>query len=185
MKEYPDYKYKPRRKTKPVLKKDNMPTNYMSQNLLTNATAQGPGGNPRMESYGWGHAGGYSGMQSEALSYSQQLHRYDLSALQYPSSMATAQAYMNGANTYSPMSYSPNPQQPSPVMSVVKPESMSHSPPGAHAHPHPHQRALQGDLRDMISMYMPAGDSADSNAQRGYSNIQQHYLGGSVPLTHI
>lgn len=102
MKEYPDYKYKPRRKTKPVLKKDNPAAKYplSAGNLLAAAAAQGSGGSPRMDSYGWGHTGGYAGMQSDALSYSQQLHRYDLSALQYPSAMATAQTYMNGANSY-------------------------------------------------------------------------------------
>ncbi|XP_046876614.1 transcription factor Sox-19a-like [Hypomesus transpacificus] len=180
MKEYPDYKYKPRRKTKPMLKKDNLVNNYMSPGMLSSPTAQGAGANQRMDSYGWGPAGGYTGMQNEALSYTQQLHRYDLSALPYPSGMASAQAYMNGANSYSPMSYSSSPQQHSPVM---KPDSMAHSPTGGH--PHAHQRGLQGDLRDMISMYMPPGESTDPNGQRGYSNIPQHYLGGSVPLTHI
>ncbi|KAJ8338230.1 hypothetical protein SKAU_G00371960 [Synaphobranchus kaupii] len=140
MKEYPDYKYKPRRKR------------------------------------------GYAGMQSEALGYPQQLHRYDLSALQYPPAMATAQTYMNGANSYSPMSYSSSPQQPSPVMSMVKPEPVSHSPTGA---PNHHRGALQGDLRDMISMYIPGGDTTDPTVQRGYSSVQQHYLSGTVPLTHI
>lgn len=80
------------------------------------------------------------------------------------------------------MSYSSTPQQPSPVMSMVKPDQVSHSPTGAHSH----QRGpLQGDLRDMISMYIPGGDTTDSGAQRGYSNIQQHYLTGTAPLTHI
>ena len=100
MKEYPDYKYKPRRKTKPMLKKDNLVNNYMSPGMLSSPTAQGAGANQRMDSYGWGPAGGYTGMQNEALSYTQQLHRYDLSALPYPSGMASAQAYMNGANSY-------------------------------------------------------------------------------------
>lgn len=82
----------------------------------------------------------------------------------------------------SPMSYSSTPQQPSPVMSMVKPDQVSHSPTGTHSH----QRGpLQGDLRDMISMYIPGGDTTDSGAQRGYSNIQQHYLTGTAPLTHI
>ncbi|XP_051960416.1 transcription factor Sox-19a-like [Xyrauchen texanus] len=184
MKEYPDYKYKPRRKTKPMLKKDNPAAKYplSAGNLLAAAAAQGSGGSPRMDSYGWGHTGGYASMQSDALGYSQQLHRYDLSALQYPSAMATAQSYMNGANSYNPMSYSSTPQQPSPVMSMVKQDQVSHSPTGTHSH----QRGpLQGDLRDMISMYIPGGDTTDSGAQRGYSNIQQHYLTGTAPLTHI
>ena len=91
------------------------------------------------------------------------------------------------------MSYSSSPQQVSPVMSMVKQQSdghsMSPSPTGTHNH-HQVQRGpqVQGDhLRDMISMYMPGGDASD--AQRGYSasaaNIQQHYLGGSAPLTHL
>ncbi|KAK6321896.1 hypothetical protein J4Q44_G00066880 [Coregonus suidteri] len=197
MKDYPDYKYKPRRKTKLMPKNNTLAAQYQmsaGNHLLSASAAQGQGGNPRIDSYGWGHTGGYTAtMQSEALGYSQQLHRYDLSALQYQSSVAQAQAYMNGANAYSPMSYSSSPQQVSPVMSMVKQQSdghsMSPSPTGTHNH-HQAQRGIQvqGDhLRDMISMYMPGGDASD--AQRGYSvsaaNIQQHYLGGSAPLTHL
>ncbi|XP_071025710.1 transcription factor Sox-19a-like isoform X1 [Oncorhynchus clarkii lewisi] len=207
MKDYPDYKYKPRRKTKPMPKNNTLAAQYQMSagNLLSASAAQGQVGNPRMDAYGWGHTGGYTAaMQSEALGYSQQLHRYDLSALQYQSSMAQAQAYMNGANAYSPMSYNSSPQQVSPVMSMVKQQSdghsMSPSPTGPHSplqqhHHQAHQQhqtqrgiQVQGDhLRDMISMYMPGGDA--SEAQRGYSvsaaNIQQHYLGGSAPLTHL
>ncbi|XP_041948206.1 transcription factor Sox-19a-like [Alosa pseudoharengus] len=184
MKEYPDYKYKPRRKTKAVLKKDNPAAKYplSAGNLLAAAAVQGPGGSPRMDSYGWGHTGGYAGMQSDALGYGQQPYRYDLSALQYPSAMTTAQTYMNGANSYSSMSYGSSPQQPSPVMSMVKPEPMSHSPTGA---PNHQRGPLQGDLRDMISMYIPNGDTSDTAVQRGYPNLQQHYVGGTPPLTHI
>ncbi|XP_037118293.1 transcription factor Sox-19a-like [Syngnathus acus] len=187
MKEYPDYKYKPRRKSKPALKKDavQVPKYPLAAgNLLV--TAQGQGASPRMESYGWGPAGGYAGMQGEALGYTQQLHRYDLSALQYPPAMTAAQTYMNGNNSYSPMSYSSSPQQPSPVpMSMVKAEAVSHSPPT----PTHHRGPLQGDLRDMISMYIPGGgdggDPAGGAAPRGYGGVQQHYLTGTVPLTHI
>ncbi|KAL2095248.1 hypothetical protein ACEWY4_009967 [Coilia grayii] len=184
MKEYPDYKYKPRRKTKPVLKKDNPAAKYplSAGNLLAAAAVQGPGGSPRMDSYGWGHTGGYAGMQSDALGYGQQPYRYDLSALQYPSAMTTAQTYMNSANSYSPMSYGSSPQQPSPVMPMVKADPVSLSPTGA---PNHQRGPLQGDLRDMISMYIPNGDTSDTGVQRGYPNIQQHYVGGTAPLTHI
>ncbi|XP_023821810.1 transcription factor Sox-19a [Oryzias latipes] len=187
MKEYPDYKYKPRRKTKPLLKKDAPGAKYpLSAGNLLAAAAQGQGASPRMESYGWGPAGGYSGMQGDALGYSQPLHRYELSALQYPPAMTAAQTYMGGANSYSPMTYS-SPQQPSPVtMSMMKAEQVSHSP--SAGTPTHHRGALQGDLRDMISMYIPAtgGDASDAAAQqRGYAGVQQHYLSGTVPLTHI
>lgn len=80
------------------------------------------------------------------------------------------------------MSYSGSPQQPSPVMSMVKPEPLTHSPTGV---PNHHRGAFQGDLRDMISMYIPGGDPSDSSNQRAYPGVQQHYLGGTVPLTHI
>ncbi|XP_034020660.1 transcription factor Sox-19b [Thalassophryne amazonica] len=182
MKEYPDYKYKPRRKTKPLLKKDSHVGKYplSAGNLL--AAAQGQV-SPRVEPYGWGPAGGYAGMQSDALGYTQQVHRYELTALQYPS----GQNYMNGANSYSSMSYSSSPQQPSPVtMSMVKTEPVTH--PTSAGTPSHHRGPLQGDLRDMISMYIPGtgGDAGElAAAQRGYSTVQQHYLPGTVPLTHI
>ncbi|KAM4565324.1 transcription factor Sox-19b [Fundulus diaphanus] len=188
MKEYPDYKYKPRRKNKPLLKKDAQVGKYplSAGNLLT-AAVQNQGGSPRMDGYGWAPTGGYTGMQSEALSYTQQLHRYDLSALQYPPAMTAAQTYMSGANSYSPMSYSNSPQQLSPVnMPMVKAEPVSHSP--STGTPNHHRGPLQSDLRDMISMYIPGpgGDSSDpASAQRSYTSVQQHYLGGTVPLTHI
>ncbi|MCI4377459.1 hypothetical protein PGIGA_G00203710 [Pangasianodon gigas] len=180
MKEYPDYKYKPRRKSKPPVKKDNSAAKYPplpGGSLLAAAHAQS--GSPRVDSYGWAPAGSYAAVQGDALAYQQQLHRYEL-PLQYAAPMS--QTYMNGANSYSPMSYSSSPQQPSPVMSMVKPEAFTHSPTGATNH---HRGAVQGDLRDMISMYIPGGDVGDPTAQRGYPSVQQHYLGSTVPLTHI
>lgn len=183
MKEYPDYKYKPRRKSKPLLKKDTPMGKFplTTGNLLA---PQGQSGSPRMDSYGWGPTGGYGGMQGDSVGYTQQLHRYDLSALQYPS--MSPQTYMNGANSYSPLSYT-SPQQ-TMSMSMVKAEPVSsHSPPTATPALH-HRGPLQGDLRDMISMYIPGptGDSSDpSAAHRAYGGVQQHYLGGTVPLTHI
>ncbi|XP_077598107.1 transcription factor Sox-19a-like [Stigmatopora nigra] len=224
MKEYPDYKYKPRRKSKPLLKKDAVQAGAVAMgakyplgstaaaagNLLqvaAAAAAQASNAGPRMEGYGWGPAAAAAaaaayaaGMQGDAhaLGYTQQLHRYDLSAaLQYPPAMA--QTYMNGNNSYSPVTYGGGgggggPQQP---MSVVKAESVSHSPPT----PVHHRGPLQGDLRDMISMYIPGGGDAGGSAgggggggggggdptavARGYGGVQQHYLAGTVPLTHI
>uniref|UniRef100_A0A8C6UKQ1 SRY-box transcription factor 19b n=1 Tax=Neogobius melanostomus TaxID=47308 RepID=A0A8C6UKQ1_9GOBI len=178
MKEYPDYKYKPRRKSKPLLKKDSP----VGSSLWPLGLRLGPRRRVR-------------GMQGDSMGYTQQLHRYDLSALQYPMSpaMTPAQSYMNGANSYSPLSYSPQPPPPpAPMsMSMVKPEPTS--PPPSH-----HRGPLQGDLRDMISMYMPGGpgggDGPDTattappgvHHRGGYSAVQQHYLAtGSMPLTHI
>lgn len=80
------------------------------------------------------------------------------------------------------MSYGSSPQQHSPVMPMVKADPVSHSPTGA---PNHQRGPLQGDLRDMISMYIPNGDTSDTAVQRGYANMQQHYVGGTAPLTHI
>ncbi|XP_066515312.1 transcription factor Sox-19a [Hoplias malabaricus] len=180
MKEHPDYKYKPRRKTKPVPKKEAPGPRYPLGGAL--GPGQGSGVSTNMETYSWGHVGGYAPLQTDTLGYGQQLHRYDLQTLQYPSTMATAQGYINGANSYSSMSYSSAPQQP--VMSMVKQDAVS-PPPSAGSTPQ--RGTIHTDLRDMISMYMP-GDthSSDTHSQRGYSpNIQQHYLSGTTPLTHI
>lgn len=80
------------------------------------------------------------------------------------------------------MSYASSPQQPPPgSMSMVKVDAVSPSPPAAPLGP---RGPLQGDLRDMISMYMPGGGGEADPAQRGYAGVQQHYL-GTVPLTHM
>lgn len=98
MKEYPDYKYKPRRKSKPPVKKDNSAGKYPplpGGSLLAAAHAQS--GSPRVDSYGWAPAGSYAAVQGDALAYQQQLHRYEL-PLQYAAPMS--QTYMNSANSY-------------------------------------------------------------------------------------
>ncbi|XP_048398689.1 transcription factor Sox-2 isoform X1 [Stegostoma tigrinum] len=121
MKEHPDYKYRPRRKTKTLMKKDKytLPGGLLAPgaNAMNAGVGVGVGAgvNQRMDGYahmnGWTN-GGYSMMQ-EQLGYSQhqglnahnvaqmqQMHRYDMSALQY-NSMTSAQTYMNGSPTYS------------------------------------------------------------------------------------
>lgn len=210
MKEYPDYKYRPRRKNKSVLKKDLQQQNAgkyalapgSAALLAAAAAAQGPGGgSPRLEAYGWGPApGGYAVQQSEAaaaaaLGYQQAaLHRYDLSALQYPPGLGpaapSAQPYLNGGHNTSAysMSYSGAPQQGGTVMSMVKAEPVSPNPQCGPTH---HRTGLQGDLRDMIGMYsLPGTDSSDAPGPRSYhAAAQQHYqnltLNGTMPLTHI
>ncbi|OCT55374.1 hypothetical protein XELAEV_18002672mg, partial [Xenopus laevis] len=134
MKEHPDYKYRPRRKTKTLMKKDKytLPGGLLAPgaNAMTSGVggSLGAGVNQRMDTYahmnGWTN-GGY-GMMQEQLGYPQHpglnahnapqmqpMHRYDVSALQY-NSMSSSQTYMNGSPTYS-MSYS---QQGAPGMSL-------------------------------------------------------------------
>ncbi|XP_062997773.1 transcription factor SOX-3 isoform X2 [Elgaria multicarinata webbii] len=235
MKEYPDYKYRPRRKTKTLLKKDKY---ALPGSLLSPGGAGGPGGGgggpggtggggvgspvgvgQRLDSYahmnGWPN-GAYASLMPEQLGYGQHpamgnaqlqpLNRYDVSGLQYSPIMTSAQPYMSAAaSTYSMAAAAAAAaygQQPSgahamslgTMGSVVKSEPSS-PPPAIASHS---QRACLGDLRDMISMYLPpGGDAADpagaAAALQGtrLHGVHQHYpsagsaVNGTVPLTHI
>ncbi|XP_067850733.1 transcription factor Sox-2 [Heterodontus francisci] len=212
MKEHPDYKYRPRRKTKTLMKKDKytLPGGLLAPgaNAMNAGVGVGVGAgvNQRMDGYahmnGWTN-GGYSMMQ-EQLGYSQhqglnahnvaqmqQMHRYDMSALQY-NSMTSAQTYMNGSPTYS---MSPAYTQQSTGMalgsmgSVVKSESSTSPPVTTHSRGPP----CQGDLRDMISMYLPGAEVPEPTAQSRL-HMPQHYqsapvpgtgINGTLPLTHM
>ncbi|KAK9401342.1 transcription factor SOX-2 [Crotalus adamanteus] len=226
MKEHPDYKYRPRRKTKTLMKKDKytLPggllapgSNAMGAGVGVGAPLGAAGVNQRMDSYahmnGWTN-GGY-GMMQEQLGYPQHpglnahnaaaaaaaaaaqmqpMHRYDVSALQY-NSMAGSQSYMNGSPTYSGMSYS---QQATPGMGLssmgsgVKTESSS-SPPVVTSSSHSRAPCQGGDLRDMISMYLPGADVAEPAAPSRL-HMSQHYqnapvpgaaINGTLPLSHM
>ncbi|XP_054648761.1 transcription factor Sox-3 [Dunckerocampus dactyliophorus] len=213
MKEHPDYKYRPRRKTKTLLKKDkySLPGGLLAPggNAVSNPVQVGQ----RMDGYahmnGWTN---YSLMQDQ-LAYPQhhgmsgpqiqQMHRYEMAGLQYPM-MSTAQTYMNAASTYS-MSPAAYTQQaavgagtggggggagPMGLGSMCKSEPSS-PPPAITSHS---QRACLGDLRDMISMYLPpGGDSAEHSSLQGsrLHSVHPHYqsagtgVNGTLPLTHI
>ena len=146
-----------------------------------------------------------------------QMHRYDMAGLQYSPMMPPgAQSYMNAAaaaaaaSGYGSMAPSAAAaaaaaygQQPAaaaaaaaamslgPMGTVVKTEPSS-PPPAIASHS---QRACLGDLRDMISMYLPpGGDAADAASPLPggrLHSVHQHYQGagtavnGTVPLTHI
>ncbi|KAL4656539.1 transcription factor SOX-1 [Arapaima gigas] len=249
MKEHPDYKYRPRRKTKTLLKKDKY---SLAGGLLAGPGGGGvgmgvgmspggvgqrlesPGGHGGAPGTGYAHMNGwangaYSGqvaaaaaaaamMQEAQLAYSQHpgggahhhhhghhhphhhhphnpqaVHRYDMSALQY-SPMSNSQSYMSASPSgYGGLSYSQH--QNSSVASsgtigtlgsLVKSEP-SVSPPVT-----THSRApCPGDLREMISMYLPTGDAGDPSVQSRLHTLPQHYqspttgLNGTIPLTHI
>ncbi|XP_001520781.2 transcription factor SOX-3 [Ornithorhynchus anatinus] len=233
MKEYPDYKYRPRRKTKTLLKKDKY---SLPANLL--APGAGAVGSPvavgqRLDGYahvnGWTN-GAYS-LMPDQLGYPQhpamggpqlpQMHRYDMAGLQYGPVMPAAQSYMAAAaaaaayGAVSPAAYGQQPPASSSAAaaaaaaaamslgpgpaggSVVKSEPSS-PPPALPSHPSSHsshsQRACLGDLRDMISMYLPpGGDATDPSSLQGgrLHGVHQHYqtagtgVNGTVPLTHI
>ncbi|XP_066105598.1 transcription factor SOX-3 isoform X1 [Saccopteryx bilineata] len=242
MKEYPDYKYRPRRKTKTLLKKDkySLPGGLLPPGAAAAAAAAAAsspvGVGQRLDTYthvnGWAN-GAYS-MVQEQLGYAQpatmssppppalpQMHRYDMAGLQYSPMMPPgAQSYMNAAaaaaaaSGYGGMASSAAAaaaaaygQQPAtaaaaaaaaaaamslgPMGTVVKTEPSS-PPPAITSHS---QRACLGDLRDMISMYLPpSGDVTDAASPLPggrLHTVHQHYQGagtavnGTVPLTHI
>ncbi|XP_061542239.1 transcription factor Sox-3 [Phycodurus eques] len=226
MKEHPDYKYRPRRKTKTLLKKDkySLPGGLLAPGgpAVANPVQVGQ----RMDGYaahmnGWSNSA-YSLMQ-EQLAYPQhhgmsgpqiqQMHRYEMASLQYPM-MTTAQSYMNAASTYS---MSPGAAAAAAAAAYGSQQAAVVSAGGAGANPNPamvglgsmcksepsspppaitshSQRACLGDLRDMISMYLPpGGDSAEHSALQGsrLHSVHPHYqsagtgVNGTLPLTHI
>nr|AJF40145.1 Sox3 [Sebastes schlegelii] len=207
MKEHPDYKYRPRRKTKTLLKKDkySLPGGLLAPGSSSVNSSVSVG--QRMDGYahmnGWTNSA-YSLMQDQ-LAYPhqhhsmnspqiQQMHRYEMAGLQYPM-MSSAQSYMNAASTYSmsPAAYTTTQQQGSSMglSSMCKTEPSS-PPPAITSHS---QRACLGDLRDMISMYLPpgGGESAEHSSLQGsrLHSVHPHYqsagtgVNGTLPLTHI
>uniref|UniRef100_A0A3P9HYM4 HMG box domain-containing protein n=1 Tax=Oryzias latipes TaxID=8090 RepID=A0A3P9HYM4_ORYLA len=248
MKEHPDYKYRPRRKTKTLLKKDK----YSLAGGLLGSSA-GMGGGQRLESPGAGQVGAnagyashvngwangaYSGqvaaaaaaahamMQEAQLAYTQQhpgagahphhhhhhlhhhphgaqpVHRYDMSALPY-SPISNSQSYMSasppGYGGITGYTHQHQSSGVSPVSgtiggtlgSLVKSEP-SVSPPVSSGRAMP--PCATGDLRDMISMYLPGGEAAGDQSRLHVLHPQHYQSGGggssaavngTVPLTHI
>ncbi|XP_029463621.1 transcription factor SOX-3 [Rhinatrema bivittatum] len=202
MKEYPDYKYRPRRKTKTLLKKDkySLPGSLLAPGASPVASPVGVA--QRLDTYahmnGWTN-GAYSLMQ-EQLGYAQHpamggpplqpMHRYDMAGLQYgPVLAGGAQGYMGAASAYG---VAPAYGQPG-LGAMVKSEPSSPGPPALTSHgqqQQQQQRACLGDLRDMISMYLPPGGGDAEPGSRLHS-VHQHYqstgggVNGTVPLTHI
>ncbi|NXC06184.1 SOX1 factor, partial [Orthonyx spaldingii] len=122
----------------------------------------------------------------------QPMHRYDMGALQY-SPISNSQGYMSASPSgYGALPYGSQPHSSGALGalgSLVKSEP-SVSPPVTS-----HSRApCPGDLREMISMYLPAGEGGDpaaAAAQSRLHSLPQHYqsastgVNGTVPLTHI
>ncbi|XP_041054962.1 transcription factor Sox-1a-like isoform X1 [Carcharodon carcharias] len=240
MKEHPDYKYRPRRKTKTLLKKDkySLPAallppgpGALSSPAGLSQRLDGAGAYTHMN--GWAN-GAYPGsaaaaaaaaavMMQDQLAYSQHpalaaaggaaggggngaggggagggasghhhhqhpqpLHRYDMS-LQY-SPIPGTQGYMSGSPSYSSLSTGYSHQGPSGLSlgSMVKSEPSPSPPVSSHS-----RGPCSGDLREMISMYLPAGGEAGDPSQNRLLPLAQHYqspstaVNGTIPLTHM
>lgn len=170
MKEHPDYKYRPRRKTKTLLKKDKYPLAGGLLSAADAAAAVRPASAPQvprdmyaMNGYmpnGYAPSAAAAMMHDAYQGYGSQVHypRYDP---QLP--------YMNG-------SYG----SPSPYASV--PQMQLKSAGGADSSPTPPQgspgnpRGRSGctpELRDMISMYLPQGGAEGTDPRLAMHYQQQ------------
>jgi len=246
MKEHPDYKYRPRRKTKTLLKKDKY---SLAGGLLSGAGGVGlgvgiaspgvgqrletPGGHGGSAGSGYAHMNGwangaYSGqvaaaaaaaamMQEAQLAYSQHpgggahhhhhhahhhhshnpqpMHRYDMTALQYSGPISNSQGYMGAPPSgYGGLAYTQH-QSSSGVSSsatamgtlgsLVKSEPSVSPPVSTHS-----RGPCPGDLREMISMYLPTGEPGEASVHSRLHALPPPYqsaggAAGTVPLTHI
>lgn len=207
MKEHPDYKYRPRRKTKTLMKKDKYAIPMT-------------GGLPGQQREMYPSMNGYPGMNGYPMSmadpYQQHAAMTGQMMPQYPgygmptTQMSTSSSYMNGAGpsyTYSMAPYAAQPplahQNPnSSPTAMIKQEDGSPSPtsggstPGASSNGTP-ARPCQGDLRDMINMYLPGAEANQRQAAAAaseYARMQQMMVNypntsshseSTVPLTHM
>ena len=199
--EHPDYKYRPRRKTKTLMKKDKY-----ALPMAPGAPGMGqvgrdasmyamngymPNGYPMMTD-----PNTYQQMQQHMGAIQSQYGQY-LPAQGMPSAQGmTTSAYMNGSSSYS-MSMAPYGMPPQ--SHSLKRES--NTPQGHNTGAPPPQGVGRGgvppgDLREMISMYLPPGsDPNDPSAQQRLQQHMQaagHYqvpssesLNNTVPLTHM
>ncbi|KAM9330556.1 transcription factor Sox-3-like [Gastrophryne carolinensis] len=170
MTEYPDYKYKPKRKLKNLQKKDrySLPGDLLGQALNPAAETVGVGQRPDPYAHigGW-NTGPYALVQDQlgyvqhpGLNHSQlqHMHRYDLNNLHYGHMLASSHPYMNGASMFNMASaYNQHPSTPVNLgFSGPGTESDSDSPsPAVGQHS---QKHLTGDVRDAITMYMPLSE---------------------------
>ncbi|XP_077583491.1 transcription factor Sox-1b isoform X2 [Stigmatopora nigra] len=162
MKEHPDYKYRPRRKTKTLLKKDKY---SLAAGLLGNATAAGMGGavvGPRLDSPGGGHLGSNAGVYTAHVNgwpngaYSGQV-----------AAAAAAHAMMQEAQ----LAFTQHPAGPHP-----------HAHPHAHPHSHPHNptpvhRGARGFPGQVRAQRQPPFVHGETTVPfRGLAGHDQHVL---------
>ena len=198
MKEHPDYKYRPRRKTKTLMKKDKYALPGMSPGAQVQQVGRDmypmngymPNGYPMM------HTDPHAAYQQHAMSGQMGLssqYGYNIpTAAQMgvsPNQMTTG-SYMNGSSSYS-YSMAPYSMQHAQLQSNIKQEN------GQVSNRTERGQPCAGDLREMISMYLP-GDANNHNAQSRMAAMQGQYaashaasgvdhtgVSNTVPLSHM
>ncbi|XP_074658127.1 transcription factor Sox-2-like [Tubulanus polymorphus] len=201
MKEHPDYKYRPRRKTKTLMKKQDK--------FGLGMTPGGPVQQVGREMYPMNGymPNGYPMMHHDPSAYQQhpgmpthmglgQYPPYQMPTAGQMAGQMTSGSYMNGSASYT-MSMGMAPYTMAPMQAAaltgstpsqvpIKSEpSQSGSPPN-HSAAGPVVAGRQGgrcpgDLREMISMYLP-GDANDPNVQQ---RLQQHMAAQGYPTHHV
>nr|AIT51849.1 sox2 [Azumapecten farreri] len=189
MKEHPDYKYRPRRKTKTLMKKDK----YALPGMPTGAPLQPGRGGAGMYPMNGYMPNGYMMHDPNAYHMANQMglagqYGYPNMATQpMPSNQMTTGSYMNGTQSYT-MSMAYGAMPPSQVpQSSIKREPQT----GGPGQPVPTGGRNPGDLREMISMYLP-GDAGEHHSAAAQQRLmhQSHYQpsateNSTVPLTHM
>ena len=209
MKEHPDYKYRPRRKTKTLMKKDK----YALPGMGPGAPVQQVGRDMYpMGSMNGYMPNGYPMMHSDPhMAYQQQAMAGQMGALSsqygYPnlagtpsqmgsSSQMSTGSYTSGSSSSYTYSMAPYMQYQGQIKSEHSPQGGSTgSAQGGATAPQERGRPCPGDLREMISMYLPGDANNPQNAAR-MAAMQQQYqqsaTGGvtdstnnTVPLSHM
>lgn len=186
MKEHPDYKYRPRRKTKTLMKKDK----YAIPGMPPGAPVQQVGREMyQMNGY---MPNGYPMMPPDPNAYHQHMsnpmlggqYGYNIPTQPMSTQMTTG-SYMNGSSSYT-MTMAPYSMSPSQVPQIKRE-------PNPTGQPSPANRCPTGDLREMISMYLP-GDNTPDHTVQSRLQMQTQYahattteggVNNTVPLTHM
>lgn len=207
MKEHPDYKYRPRRKTKTLMKKDK----YAIPGMGPGAPVQQVGRDMQYamngyipNSYPMMHPDPHMAYQQQAMSGQMgalggQYAGYQLPGASQMSSQMTTGSYMNGSSsyTYSMAPYMSMQAGQLPGQAAIKSENGQSAGSGSGERGRP----CPGDLREMISMYLP-GDATNAQRLQAMQAAQQGQYPGvsaapdshpsaggpvsnTVPLTHM
>jgi len=206
MKEHPDYKYRPRRKTKTLMKKDKYalpgmgpgaPVQQVGRDMYSMSGMNGymPNGYPMM------HSDPHMAYQQQAMAgqmgLSSQYGYPNLtgSAASQMGSSATQMStgsYTNGSSSSYTYSMAPYMQYQGQIKSEHSPQGGSTgSSQGGSNGPQERGRPCPGDLREMVSMYLPGDANNPQNVARMAAMQQQYQSAGvtdsnnTVPLSHM